>query len=211
MIDCQVRTNTVTNHSVLKAMHSVPREEFVPNDLRGLAYIDEDLSLAGIGGEGRYLMESAPFAQLLQLADIEKDNLVLDVGCGSGYSTAVLSHLCTSVVAIEENPELAEFAISKLNELEILNVAVVNDPLTDGYTKEAPYDVIFIGGAVDVLPEVIIRQLKDSGRLVLVEGVGNAAVAKLYIREGDNISHRLAFNCAIPRLPGFKAKPEFVF
>lgn len=211
MVDCQVRTVDVTDHALLDAMLSVPREEFVASESQPLAYIDEDISLRALCDSDRSLMEGGQLARLLQLANLQKDDMVLDVGCGSGYSSAVMSQMCTSVVAVEENEALADFASTKLNKLGYHSAVVVRGSLAEGYASEGPYDVIFIGGAVDKVPDVIFDQLKDKGRLIAVEGTGNAAVAKLYLREGDSVNGKSAFNCAIQPLPGFQAEAAFVF
>lgn len=211
MVDCQVRTVDVTNHPLLTAMLSVPREEFVATNSQPLAYIDEDVSLAPLCNSNRCLMEPGPFAKLIQLADIQPDDVVLDIGCASGYSSAVMSLLCTSVVAVEEDEALADFASNKLNELGYHGAVVVKNPLAEGYASEGPYDVIFLGGAVDKVSPAIFDQLKENGRLVAVTGNGNAAIAKLYLKEGGAVNGQFAFNCSIQPLPGFQAEPEFVF
>ncbi len=210
MVDCQVRPNDVTDYKVLEAFSSVPREAFVSAAQKPLAYIDEDLAVSS-GGSTRYLMEAMSMSKLIQLAEIGKDSIVLDIGCATGYSTAIISTLCDSVVALESDDELAEQATQTLTELGYDNAAVVSGELKLGYAKEGPYDVIFIGGAVETLPEALGKQLKEGGRLVVVEGTGNAGVAKLYIREGDNLGARVAFNCAVMPLPGFEKAEEFVF
>lgn len=211
MVDCQVRTCDVTEHELISAMLSVAREEFVPAEKKPLAYIDEDLTLNSITTNDRYLMQPASFAKLAQLAAIEKSDFVLVVGAGTGYSSAVLSLLSSSVVAIEEDDKLAKFASEKLTELGYMNVAVINDPLSDGYAKEAPYDVIFFDGAVDLLPESYFTQLSEGGRLVCVQGTGNSAVAKLYANNSGIISQREIMNCAVKPLPGFNRSAEFTF
>ena len=211
MVDCQVRTNDVTDHAVLTALLSVPRERFVPPALRPFSYIDEDLSLDEIGESGRYLMEPGPFAKLLQLAEIGADDIVLDVGCGSGYSTAVLAKLCNSVVAIEKCGDLSEYASKALADLEIFNAVVICDPLTDGYTQEAPYDVVFIGGAIQTIPDEIFDQVREGGKVVAVEGQGNAATAKVFRKHNGTMTSHTAFNCSVKPLPGFEAAPQFVF
>lgn len=213
MVDNQIRTTDVTSHPVLGAFLSVAREDFVPGDARALAYIDDDI-LISAGGEGqpaRYLMEPSPLAKLLQLADVKKSDVVLEIGSGCGYVSALLSLLADSVVALESDEALAEAAGEKLSKLGYDNVAVVTGPLVDGYRPEAPYDVIFVGGAVEVLPHGILDQLRDGGRLVVVEGHGNASMANLYIRDGGNISARRKFNTSVKALPGFERAAEFEF
>ncbi len=207
MVDCQIRTCDVTNHALLDAMMEVPREKFVPAGRASLAYIDEDVAV----GNGRYLMEPAPFAKLAQAAVIGPEDVVLDVGCATGYSSAVFSRFASLVIALEEDADLAANAARTLDELDYDNVAVVQGPLNEGYPAEAPYDVVFIGGAVDAIPQVLFDQLRDDGKLIAVEGHGNAAVARLYIRNGNDISGRKLFNCAVMPLPGFQKKEEFVF
>lgn len=211
MVDCQVRTVDVTDHALIDALLLVPREEFVAPESQPLAYIDEDISLRPLCDSDRRLMEGGQLARLLQLANIQKDDMVLDVGCGSGYSSAVMSQLCMSVVAVEENEPLADFATTKLNELGYHGAVVVRGALAEGYASEGPYDIIFIGGAIDKVPDAIFDQLKDKGRLIAVEGMGNAAVAKLYLKEGSNVNGQSVFNCSIPPLPGFQAESAFVF
>jgi len=207
MVDGQLRTTDVTNAALLDAMLQVPRELFVPAQRQALAYIDEDIAL----GAGRYLMEPSPFAKLVQLADIRADDFVLDVGCATGYSAVVLSRLCSSVVAVECDPELVARASEAVAALGYDNVAVVEGPLEKGYPSEAPYDVIVVEGAVELVPDELLAQLKDGGRLVAVFGTGHAAMARLYVREGETVSARRAFNAAVRPLPGFARKPSFQF
>ncbi|NVP58156.1 protein-L-isoaspartate O-methyltransferase family protein [Mycoplana rhizolycopersici] len=207
MVDNQIRTTDVTSHSVLDAFLTVPREAFVPAQLKPLAYIDNDIEVA----PGRYLMEPSPLAKLIQLAVVTKDDVVLEVGCNSGYASAILSKLAGSVVALEVDEELAARASETLAELGYDNVAVVTGDLENGYAAEAPYDVIFVHGAVEVVPEALFGQLRDGGRLVVVEGYGNASQARLYIKERGLASERSAFNTAVKPLPGFRKAAEFVF
>ncbi|MBN9071714.1 MAG: protein-L-isoaspartate O-methyltransferase [Rhizobiales bacterium] len=213
MVDCQLRTTDVTAPEILDAMGSVPREEFVPAARRALAYIDEDIELtAGAAGKGgRFLMEPSPFARLLQLAEIGPDDRVLDVGCASGYSAAVLSRIAASVVALEEDAALAESARAALARLGCAAATVVTGPLAAGYPQGAPYDVIVIEGAVDEVPPALFGQLQDAGRLVAVEGHGNAGIAKVYLKTGGVVSGRRAFNAAIRPLPGFERAAVFEF
>ncbi len=207
MVDSQLRTTGVTALDVLDAFLEVPREAFVPARLRELAYLDEDLEVA----PGRYVMEPSPLARLIQLASIKPGDVVLDAGCATGYSSAVLSRLATSVIAVESDQDLADSASAALLDLGFDNVVVVSGPIAGGYPSEAPYDVILVGGSVDEVSQTLFDQLRDGGRLVVVEGTGNAGSAKLYIKEGGVVSGRSVFNSAVRPLPGFARKTEFQF
>ncbi|MAW87484.1 MAG: protein-L-isoaspartate O-methyltransferase [Phyllobacteriaceae bacterium] len=207
MVDSQLRTTSVSALDVLEAFLSVPREEFVPARKRDLAYIDEDVEVSA----GRYLMEPSPLARLVQLAGVRPSDVVLDVGCATGYSAAILSRLASSVIAVEPDEDLAARAGDTLAELGYDNVVVLNRPLREGCAQEAPYDVILIDGAVDEVPQALSDQLRDGGRLVAVEGTGNAGVAKVFVRDGDVVSGRRAFNCSVRMLPGFEPKTQFQF
>lgn len=212
MVDGQLRTTDVTNLAVLDAMGAVPREAFVPNALRSLAYIDEDVVVtAGGDGEPRFLMEPSPFGKLLQLADITSDDVVLEIGCGTGYSTAVLSLLASSVIALESDASLAAAAAETLVELGYDSAAVVEGDLTSGYASEAPYDVVFVNGAVDDVPARLFDQLKEGGRLVAVVGSGNTGRAMLYSKDNGNVSALPAFNASVRPLPGFQREAVFQF
>ncbi|UXM94179.1 protein-L-isoaspartate O-methyltransferase [Bartonella sp. HY329] len=213
MVDNQVRTVDVTRLSVLSALLTVPRENFVAEDFKKFSYIDEDVEVKPVGnGEpARFIMEAAPFAKLLQLVDVSKSDIVLDIGSTTGYSAAVLSELASSVIALESDEALAQTAKNNLENNGYDNVVVVNGPLQEGYKKEAPFDVIVIEGSVDFVPEILFSQLREGGRLVAVVGHGNAGVARLFIKEDGVISVRRGFNLAVKPLAGFLKKQEFVF
>jgi protein-L-isoaspartate(D-aspartate) O-methyltransferase len=212
MVDGQLRTTDVNRVPLLDAFMSVPREAFVPARLKPLAYLDEDLEITSSGSQARrFLMEPSPFAKLLQLADIGPTDLVLDVGAATGYSAAILSRIAGSVIALEDDASFADAATAHLAELGFDNVAVVQGALSIGYPSEAPYDVIVIEGAVDEVPQALFDQLKDGGRLVVVEGHGNAGVANLYVKQGNVVSARRGFNAAVKPLPGFQKEPAFEF
>jgi protein-L-isoaspartate(D-aspartate) O-methyltransferase len=208
MVENQVRTNRVTNPLVIQALEEVPREVFVPKQLRGVAYVDEDIDLGG----GRSLMEPVPFARLLQLAEIGVDEVVLDVGCATGYSAAVLARLASTVVALESDAELSGRATALLAELGVDNVAVVTGPLAAGDASHGPYNVIVVEGAVPHIPTSLTRQLADGGRLVAVvggeSGIGRATVV---VRTGETLSSRVVFDASVGPLPGFEVTAGFVF
>jgi protein-L-isoaspartate(D-aspartate) O-methyltransferase len=189
----------------------VPREAFIAPDQRDLAYIDEDIRIANTADGPRYLMEPSPLAKLMQLAEIGPGDSVLDIGCGTGYAAAILSRLAKSVVALESDPALAATAMSTLSGLGCDNVSVVNGPLPEGHAAGAPYDVIFIGGSVEKVPETLLDQLAEGGRLVAVEGQGNSGVARLFLKTGGGVTGRGAFNAAIKPLPGFERIRAFEF
>jgi len=208
MVENQIRTNRVTDPAILSALENTPREVFVPKQLRGVAYVDDGLDL----GSGRSLMEPLTFARLLQTAEITETEVVLDVGCGSGYSAAVLSRLASTVVAVESDADLAEQAKSRLAELSVDNVALVAGPLNAGDAAHGPYDVIVIEGAVAEIPAALTAQLADGGRLVaVVAGEKGLGRATLVARVGDVLSSRVVFDATAALLPGFNAKSGFRF
>ncbi|OQP88032.1 protein-L-isoaspartate O-methyltransferase [Rhizobium rhizosphaerae] len=210
MVDNQVRTTDVTSHPVLSAFLTVPREAFVPEEMKALAYIDTDVKVSAANG-GRYVMEPSPLAKLVQLAAIEPGDAILEIGSNSGYGAAILSRIGGSVVALESDGALAAQAKTTLAALGYDNVTVVEGPLEAGHAAGAPYEVIFLHGAVETVPDAIFAQLKDGGRLVAVVGYGNASRAKLFLREGGIVSESPAFNTAVKPLPGFRLTREFVF
>lgn len=205
MVDNQIRTTDVTSHSVLSAFLTVPREAFVPEKAKVLAYIDNDVEIC----PGRFLMEASPLAKLLQLAAITKEDTVLEVGCGTGYTSALLSLTAGSVVALESDATLAEQA--KANLSGYANVSVVAGDLAKGHTAGAPYDLIFVNGSVEEVPASLLGQLAEGGRLVTVEGYGNAARAKVFVSERGAVSENVFFNASVKPLPGFAKLREFVF
>ncbi|MEI9428214.1 protein-L-isoaspartate O-methyltransferase family protein [Mesorhizobium sp. Cs1299R1N3] len=211
MVDGQVRTTDVTSAPLLDAMLSVPREVFVGDRQRDLAYIDEDIRIAGSADGSRYLMEASPLAKLMQLAEISVADSALDVGCGTGYASAILSRLARFVVALESDSALAQTAASTLSSLGCGNVTVVQGALAQGHAAKAPYDVIFIGGSVGKVPASLLDQLAEGGRLVAVEGQGNSGVARLFFKAGGVVTGRRAFNAAIKPLPGFEREHAFEF
>lgn len=207
MVENQIRTTDVTSHSVLNAFFAVPRENFVPEKSKLLAYVDCDIEVA----PGRFLMEASPLAKLLQLGAITKDDKVLDVGCGTGYVSAVLSLVAGKVIALESNEELAAQAKANLVALGYDNVTVVGGDLEKGHAGNAPYDMIFLNGSIEQLPQGLLDQLGEDGRLITVIGYGHAARATVFMRERGAFSENVFFNASIKPLPGFAKAKEFVF
>jgi len=207
MVDSQLRPNQVVDVRVAEAMAEVPREMFVPDGLADVAYVDEDLPIA----PGRFLMEPVVFARLLQAAAIEPDDVVLDLGCGTGYSTAVLAHLAATVVAMEPDAELRDKAEKARAKLAADNAVIIDGDLTAGKPDQGPFDVIFLNGAVEQIPDGLQNQLADGGRLVAVQNRGGVGVTTVLKRQGERFSARELFDAAIPLLPGFAKSPGFVF
>jgi len=208
MVESQLRPNKVTDKRLLDAFLTIHRELFVPEHLQAVAYVDEDLPL----GKGRYLMEPRVAARLLQAAAIERTDTALMVGAGTGYEAAIVAVLARSVVALEEDLELARRARAALVEHSIASVSVVEAPLPQGHRARAPYDVIFFCGAVAEVPAEIGSQLSDGGRLMAVVKSGSVmAHATLTMRIGGGLARRVLFDAATPLLPGFLPKPAFAF
>jgi protein-L-isoaspartate(D-aspartate) O-methyltransferase len=205
MVDGQIRVSDVTDLRILWAFQNIERERFVPRDKCDLAYVDFDMPVA----PGRCLMKPRVLAKLLQVAGIQSTDRVLDVGCGLGYSAAVLARVAAQVTALEENTELAAQARAALaNEK---NVEAVSGRLADGYTAAAPYDVIVMEGATEIEPGPLLRQLSDRGRLVCILGGDASAKAMLYTRSGEDVGGRPVFDAAAGVLPGFAKPPAFAF
>lgn len=207
MVESQIRTNKVTDSLVVQAMEVIPREMFVPKHMRGIAYVDDDLDL----GNGRYLMEPMVLARLLQAAAVEEDDVALVVGCGTGYSAAVLSRMCSTVVALESDPDFNARASAILRELGIDNAAVISGDLTRGCPEQGRYNVILIDGAVEFVPQDLLNQLADGGRLVAVVNERGQGVGTVYTRRGESWGHVPSFDANIPLLPGFVRPPKFAF
>jgi protein-L-isoaspartate(D-aspartate) O-methyltransferase len=212
MVESQVRPSDVTDRRIPRAMGAVPREAFVSPARRSLAYLDIDLPVDTTGGTGgRVILAPRTFAKLLQLAAIEPSDLVLDVGCASGYSAAILGRLAQTVVALESDAGLAESATRVLQSLGADNVAVVHADLAAGYPSEGPFDAIVVEGAVASVPEALLGQIKDGGRLVAIVSDGRSGRAVTYQRTGETVSERDGFDAMAPFLPGFAPVRRFVF
>lgn len=208
MVENQIRPNRVNDGAVVAAFADLAREAFLPPELRGIAYVDAALPLGG----GRHLMEPLMLARLIQAARIEDSDIVLDVGCTTGYAAAVMARLAGAVVALENDAALAERARQTLAELGADTVSVVTGALADGYPRQAPYDVIVVEGAIAAVPEALTAQLADGGRLVAIvgdeAGVGRGTV---FMQARGVLSRRVVFEGPTPFLPGFEPQPAFRF
>jgi protein-L-isoaspartate(D-aspartate) O-methyltransferase len=211
MVDGQVRTADVTDTRIQAAMLELPRERFFPEDKAALAYLDLDVPVSAPGRPVRRLLKPMVLAKLIQIAEVAATDRVLDVGCATGYGAAVLARLAASVIGLEEDAALARQATEALASVGVSGVRIVTGPLREGWAGDAPYDVILVEGAIEIVPPALFDQLKDGGRLVCMFGPGPAAKAMLYRRIEGELSGRPVFDAAAPPLPGFVKPPEFVF
>lgn len=208
MVEGQIRPNKVTDQRVVDAFLAVPRDQFVPAGLRGVAYVDKSIPL----GSGRFLLEPMVLARLLNEARIEATDIVLDIGTATGYSAAVLGRLAATVVAVEADAELAAQANQAMQTLGVDNAAIMRGPLNAGWVSQGPYNVIVIQGAVAAVPQTLLDQLAEGGRLVSVVIPENGqGVARLYQKTGGQVSSRILFDASAAMLPGLEAKPDFRF
>ncbi|MEM8629921.1 MAG: protein-L-isoaspartate O-methyltransferase [Pseudomonadota bacterium] len=205
MVDTQIRPSDVTKFPIIDAMLDVPREAFVPDHLLEAAYVDENLAIS----DDRILLEPRTFAKMLDALDIQPTEAVLDLGCGLGYSTAILARLSEAVVAVEEDHDLAEDAQARLSGMGVDNAAVVAGALAEGAATNGPYDVIVVQGGVEAVPEALTDQLRDGGRIACVFMEGALGVCRTGSRNGDSVTWRFAFNASAPVLDGFFRTEEF--
>jgi protein-L-isoaspartate(D-aspartate) O-methyltransferase len=204
MIESQIRPNGITDARIIAAMAEIPREAFVPADKQALAYMDDDLPLGwDAAGRRRWLIEPMSLGRLIQMAVIDGKDSVLDVGCATGYSSAVLSRLAKRVVALEDDPGLAEFAMLQLRALGLNNVEVIVAPPAVGHEALAPYGVILVNGRLRRVPDDLVRQLAPAGRLVAAIGGGATSPATVLTRAGQSWSSRREFDMFVPEAAGF--------
>jgi protein-L-isoaspartate(D-aspartate) O-methyltransferase len=207
MVDCQVRPSDVTRYAIIEAMLWAPRELFVPQARREVAYAGAEVELA----PGRVLLEPRTLAKMIEAAQIGAHDLVLDLAPGSGYSTAVIARMAEAVIAIEPDPDLLDWAQRLLAELEVDNAVVSAGEPAAGDPAHGPFDVIFINGAVDQVPEALASQLKEGGRLVALFRDGAVSKCCVVTRVGAGMSRRFVFDASGPLLSGFEKTAEFVF
>lgn len=208
MVESQLRTNKVTEPALLDALHTVPRERFVPTAKRPQAYLDEHVQIAA----DRWLLPPMPIARMIQEVWPQASDNALVIGAGMGYSAALLGRVCQSVFAVESDSELVEEMGKALTELAVDNVVAIEAPLVEGYAKEGPYDVILIAGGVDQVPDTLLNQLGEGGRLVAIvgdsDGIGRAT---LFGKRNGVVSPRVLFDANVKQLPGFQKAPAFEF
>ncbi len=207
MVDSQIRTNKVTDERLIEAIRALPRERFVPEALRPRSYVDDDIELA----PGRYLMEPMVTGRLIQAAAVKSTDMALVVGAATGYAAALLAKLANTVVALEADGALSQRAGTTFAELGIDNAAVVEGQHAAGCARHAPYDVIFLDGAVEQLPQAIVDQLGEGGRMVGVALEGGVGRAMLWLKSGGILSKRILFDANVTPLPGFSLPARFVF
>ena len=205
MVDTQVRPSDVTKFPIIDAMLAIQREAYVPVASREAAYMGENLTLA----PGRVMLEPRTLAKMLDALDIQPSEVVLDIGCGLGYSSAVIARLADAVVAVEEDDSLAGLAQNVLASQGVDNAAVVHAPLAAGAAKHGPYDVITVQGGVEVVPDGLLAQLKDGGRIACVFMEGALGVARIGYKSGSKVTWRFVFNAGAPVLPGFGTVRSF--
>ena len=209
MVESQLRTNKVSNTRVLEAFEALPREAFVDASLESLAYIDEDLDL----GNGRFMLEPMVFARMVQALELKETDSVLDIGAASGYSTAILSRLAQSVVGIESDADLADAGQKNLINHGVDNAIVLKGNLDSGLDDEAPYNAIIIEGSIEIVPQKLLDQLNNDGRLIAVlrpDPAGQGRVVK-YVRSGKGFAHTVLFDANTPVLDEFITKRGFDF
>ena len=205
MVDTQVRPSDVTAYPIIDAMLAVPRERFVPDSWREAAYAGENVPLA----PGRVLLEPRTLGKMLDAVSLKPTDVVLDVGCGLGYSSAVIARIAEAVVALEEDPDMAKEAESNLSAENADNAVVVEGRLAEGAAKHGPYDAILLQGAVETLPDTFADQLTDGGRIACLFMEGELGVMRVGLKADGALTWRFSFNAGAPVLPGFTAERSF--
>jgi protein-L-isoaspartate(D-aspartate) O-methyltransferase len=207
MVDTQIRPSDVTSFTVIDAMLAIPREAFVPDDARDLAYVGGAVPLTAT----RQLLEPRTIAKMLEALDVTPADLVLEIAPGMGYTTALLARMAEAVVAVEEDPDLARDAEAALSAQEVDNAAILTGALVEGSARNGPYDAIIVFGGVEEMPQPILDQLKEGGRIIALFMQGPLGEVRMGVKTHGIVSWHMEFNATAPVLPGFARTPGFVF
>jgi protein-L-isoaspartate(D-aspartate) O-methyltransferase len=205
MVDTQVRPSDVTKFPIIDAMLAVPREVYVPENKREAAYVGENIAL----DDSRIMLEPRTLAKMLDALDVRPSHVALDLGCGLGYSTAILSRLCEFVVAVEDDETRAQEAQANLSGNGVDNAAVMTGPLNEGSAKSGPYDIIIVQGGVEDMPDTILAQLRDGGRIACIFQEGSLGVVRVGHKLDGSVNWRFSFNASAPVLEGFTKRSVF--
>lgn len=205
MLDSQIRPSDVTDIKLQSAFRKIPREKFVPKARMALAYGDANIELGG----GRWMLKPRDFAKMVDAADVQSDDIVLNIACGRGYSVAILAQLAETVVGLEVDAELVKKATERLDHCETTNAAVVQGDLKAGAVEHGPFNIIFVNGGVSCVSKHWFEQLANGGRLVVPVVDGPICRVKIYTKSGDSIGERIVFDAGVPLLPGFEREDAF--
>jgi protein-L-isoaspartate(D-aspartate) O-methyltransferase len=212
MVDGQVRTSDVTDARILDAMLALPREDFVPESKRALAYLDLDLDVTEGGAVKRFLVKPVLTAKLLQAAELKDGDNVLIVGAASGYAAALAAKLAAKVTAIESDAALCATGKDVLGKLGLEGIVTYrNAEAAAGDPIAAPFDVILLNGATEVLPQTLCGQLREGGRMLGVFAMTQPSRATIVTRSHGDFGHRTLFDASAPILPGLERAAAFVF
>lgn len=205
MVDCQIRPSDVTKFPIIQAMLSVPREVFVPSAKREVAYAGGDILL----GQNRVVMDPRVLAKMLDALGISLGDLVLEIGCGLGYGTAVIACLAEAVIAVETDEQLAAEAGENLDAQSVDNAIVVQSAMENGAAKHGPYDKIVFSGGVEQVPSAILEQLKEGGHVAAIFMQGVSGQCRVGVKTGGRVAWRNVFDATVPVLPGFEKERQF--
>jgi protein-L-isoaspartate(D-aspartate) O-methyltransferase len=207
MVESQVRTADVTDMRIIATMRTLPRERFMPAQKRALAYADIEAEVA----PGRALLRPRDLSKLIQALAPQPGERALEIAGGTGYGAAVLSACCKEVVTLDPDPDLSFAARAALESCGVSNVKTVSTAAVDGWADEAPYDLIMLNGAAEIVPDAWLAQLASGGRLGVIVRQGPAGSARIYTRSGDAVAYRTVFDAAPPITPGLRKPPAFSF
>lgn len=210
MVECQLKPAGVRDYRLTLQIRQTPREAFIADTAYDLAYADLELECVS-GDASRKMLTPTAFARLAELANVQADDVVLDIGGGTGYTAAVLARLATTVIVLEDSEAMVETAGEIWQELGVDNAVAVCGPLNEGQAKQGPFNVIFVNGCIADVPQNLLEQLADGGRLVCMQWVDGTSKAHIYTRMGDSFASRAAFDMAAPRLTAFDPAPAFEF